>query len=303
MNEGFSLVETRKQYELADPASSIRWATINNGGSFIIYREDTGATVLAIDKATSIVNITGSMTVNGSPVGAGGTQWVTSGSMIYYNAGNVGIGSSNPQYPLDILGYANSGWNGGGLRVYAGSGVNESGIHIQNTATSGRDYVIWSTGGASSLGVGNFVIGDATGSIHRLVINSSGNVGIGTANPQVLLDLPGYNTTNSQVRIGSMEFVPAVLNNSAITDNLYYNSAWIYRNTGVGTVIQNTSGNIVFWTAPSGTGGGTATITEQFRIGPSGLIKIANLPTVAPGAGSKQLWADPADGYRVKWAN
>lgn len=27
-----------------------------------------------------------------------------------------------------------------------------------------------------------------------------------------------------------------------------------------------------------------------------------NLPTAAPAIGSQQLWADPADGYRVKWA-
>jgi|SRR5215471_1322492 len=184
------------------------------------------------------------------------------------SAGKVGIGTTNPAWTLDVTGDINAS---GALRL----------------------------NGAALSTAGNFWAAGSGGAIYY----NGGNVGIGTANPQVLLDLPGYSTANSVVRFGSMEFVSAVLNNSAITDNLYYNSAWLYRNSGVGTVIQNTSGNIVFWTAPSGTGGGTATITEQFRVGPSGLIKIANLPTVAPAAGSKQLWADPADGYRVKWVN
>lgn len=34
----------------------------------------------------------------------------------------------------------------------------------------------------------------------------------------------------------------------------------------------------------------------------SGGIVIENLPTSYPGAGTRQLWADPNDSYRVKWA-
>jgi hypothetical protein len=39
-----------------------------------------------------------------------------------------------------------------------------------------------------------------------------------------------------------------------------------------------------------------------FRLLSSGAIVLPLLPTTNPGAGSKQLWADPADGYRVKFA-
>lgn len=33
----------------------------------------------------------------------------------------------------------------------------------------------------------------------------------------------------------------------------------------------------------------------------NGTLTVPNMPVTAPAAGSKQLWADPADGYRVKW--
>ncbi len=53
------------------------------------------------------VNLTGNLFQNGSPYIA--SQWTTSGSNIYYNVvnGNVGIGTINPLYKIDINGSAN----------------------------------------------------------------------------------------------------------------------------------------------------------------------------------------------------
>lgn len=38
----------------------------------------------------------------------GASQWTTSGSNIYYNAGNVGIGTASPPYPLTVAGASNN---------------------------------------------------------------------------------------------------------------------------------------------------------------------------------------------------
>ncbi len=48
---------------------------------------------------------TGNLFQNGSPYI--GSQWITSAANIYYNTGNVGIGTSSPKYTLDVAGSAN----------------------------------------------------------------------------------------------------------------------------------------------------------------------------------------------------
>jgi hypothetical protein len=41
---------------------------------------------------------------------------------------------------------------------------------------------------------------------------------------------------------------------------------------------------------------------EVMRLLPFGGVVFDNLPSTNPGAGSKQIWYDPADGNRVKYA-
>ena len=88
----------------------------------------------------------------------------------YLNGGNVGIGTTSPGYPLDIVGFANSS---SGFRVTDGT--------IDNRMS-------WSSGNIGFFGtISNHPIAFNTNSIERMRINSAGNVGIGTTSASAQL--------------------------------------------------------------------------------------------------------------------
>lgn len=104
------------------------------------------------------LTITGGNTVT-LPTG-GSTVWTQNGSDIYYNTGDVGIGTSIPGYPLHVK-KSNVSWL--------------VGIHNQSTSTDANGLVTRADGGTPFLVQNNY--GDL------LIVKNNGNVGIGTNNP------------------------------------------------------------------------------------------------------------------------
>jgi hypothetical protein len=121
------------------------------------------------------------------------SQWTTSGTQIYYNDGNVGIGIINPVHKLSVYGDdtnttpANSGfivgfsdkldingWTGIGLGGYFQT--LKSGIIHERLESYGRGPLHFVNNNAAS--TASATISDA-----RLTILSDGNVGIGTTDP------------------------------------------------------------------------------------------------------------------------
>ena len=106
------------------------------------------------------------------------------------SGGNVGIATATPQYALDVK--AGGGNGAVPLRVYGqyGSGNNNTQIRFAGH----KDGEIWAVGtdiiGAS--GSRDFHFYDFNGWTSRLTLQSgTGNVGIGTTNPQYLLSVNG----------------------------------------------------------------------------------------------------------------
>jgi hypothetical protein len=110
------------------------------------------------------INATG-VRINGNPI-SGGSQWVGSNS-IYYNSGNVAIGTNNPLALFDVR-------NSDGM-FYAGFGY-------------GANKETFLRAGNSTVGVMH--IGDVNTS-KTLLQEGGGNVGIGTSAPEERLHVVG----------------------------------------------------------------------------------------------------------------
>jgi len=120
---------------------------------------------------------------NGELIGTSGTDMVRVGESTIWGAvtfgpgglermrvtsnGNVGIGTTIPEQSLHI---------------YDNSDSSTTGIRLENGATGGRMYTLYSTDNTNT-GSGQFQIRDNTSDDIRFVINPFGNVGIGTADP------------------------------------------------------------------------------------------------------------------------
>ncbi len=103
-------------------------------------------------------------------------------------AGYVGLGTTNPTTHLTIYGDA-------AMKLQSDNNPsNYSDIHFDNTLSGGREYVIGNYGPNSGGGTlaNKFFIRDNAGA-DRVIINPSGNVGIGTIDPRTLLHLKRAN--------------------------------------------------------------------------------------------------------------
>ena len=119
---------------------------------------------------------------------AGGSNKLPN-AMTIDTLGNVGIGTANPSSSLHI-----------------NSTSSKTGLLIENTGTTSAKIVLNQAGSANgqayylvSRNDGNFVIGNSSNGIaDQFVIDSFGNVGIGTKNPTYSLEVVGNGIGGSQ---------------------------------------------------------------------------------------------------------
>lgn len=98
-------------------------------------------------------------------------------------SGNIGIGTTSPSAKLDIYG-------SGSVIGQITSSDNDARLQLTARGTGGRDWYM-QTGNTSSGLSGVFRIQDATAGATRLLIDTNGNVGIGTSTPNSLLNING----------------------------------------------------------------------------------------------------------------
>jgi hypothetical protein len=162
-------------------------------------------------------------------------------------AGNVGIGTSSPQYPLDI---------------YSGVAQFPVAARLQASghATSRRTALTidgWMLAqDLNGNGTKDFIVYDLTASQTRLYVSTSGNVGIGTVSPSVLLTAyqPGTSiagmfqgSSSGAVGIGSYQNVGVIQGytdrNGAGAGNLALQP--VGNNVGIGTTSPSAALHVV----------------------------------------------------------
>ena len=193
--------------------------------------------------------------------------------------GNVGIGTTSPSSKLTV------GGNPPVAGAIAAVGAN-SGISLALSDNVNSSLYVRNIAGGSLIGTdaGNalrFATNGNTDATERMRIDSGGNVGIGVT--------PSAWGSNFKViesaGNSSAVYAAANVNGLRLTSNLYNdNTNFIYKTTGEAAVYAINTSIHQWFTAPSGTAGTTATLTERMRLSSAGGFSVGT--TSDPGAGA-----------------
>jgi hypothetical protein len=130
-----------------------------------------------------------------SSLASGGKWNIGSSNKIYYNSGNVGIGTDTPDCRLQLFSNASSTDI---FKITSSNTEGHSGVVLENTATSGGKFFMVTTGTGWNVGPNKLIFGSGApaSSNVKMTMDNTGNVGIGTNAPLANLHVKNasYNT-------------------------------------------------------------------------------------------------------------
>lgn len=172
-------------------------ANSDTGASQLIFRHTDASTAIRTTGVIGARGVSGDSDSGQLFLGSvkDGTAAI---KMIIDELGNVGIGTTSPSQALEVAGGTYQS-----VLINTGNTVG-SGISLKSTDTGGRQFSILTTGSAAGgglVGAGKLGIFDDTAAAYRMVIDASGNIGIGTTGPVKTLDVVGTGAFSSVLNL------------------------------------------------------------------------------------------------------
>lgn len=299
-------------YPNIDGGSVVARINSYDGSGFFLGNVGIGTTAPGYKlDVNGAINAT-SLLVNGSPVGGGSGLWTANGSNIYYDSGNIGVGTSVASAARITL--ADHTTTAGGIRFRSAAtavDLYSSGSNILRTAaafyagsyrvgtteviTSGR--VLRGANGTASAPAFSFsadtntgmysgtndILRFATGGVDRLSIIADGNVGIGLTNPASKVEI----TQSSDAYNGGL-----AISNNASTQRLFL---WVDSNS-VRRISGGASENSSISINGTGTTGnvGIGTTAPAYKLDVNGTINATSvLVNGSPiSGGGSSVWSE-----------
>ncbi len=223
------------------------------GNDFTIYDRTAGAYRLLIDSVTGNVGIAtpapvATLQVSGSFIVSTSAQTTTPTLYVGTN-GNVGIGTSNPTYPLHVL-TSSAGVNGvvgTFLQPNAPDGGHSYLKLGQSISSRNQADIIFRYNGNNS--PTNALMFGFHSTAPVLTLQANGNVGIGTSVPSATLHVVGTVSVTDAIQLGQNTISCGV----QVSGSIRYNTA--------SNTVQFCNGSIWASLASGTTGGGTLTGT------------------------------------------